>query len=75
MKQKTSHFLFQKPEIKDDIINYSSEDKQLKNNITVQIKKEPCSDGMSEKKYNYSAEVNLNGKIYKGCAVIPGEDL
>lgn len=29
-----------------------------------------CSDGMSDRKYDYSVTVIYNGSIYKGCAVI-----
>jgi uncharacterized membrane protein len=29
-----------------------------------------CSDGMSDRKYDYSVRVVYNGETYKGCAVI-----
>jgi uncharacterized membrane protein len=29
-----------------------------------------CSDGMSDRKYDYAVKVVHNGNIYKGCAVI-----
>jgi uncharacterized membrane protein len=29
-----------------------------------------CSDGMSDRKYEYSVKVIYNGETYKGCAVI-----
>jgi uncharacterized membrane protein len=45
----------------------SSNDK--KETIKVIISKEDCSDGMSERKYNYSAQVTIKGKLLKGCAI------
>jgi uncharacterized membrane protein len=29
-----------------------------------------CSDGMSDRKYDYAVKVTYNGQTYKGCAVI-----
>jgi len=36
--------------------------------LVATLRKEPCSDGMSDKAYPLSAEVNVAGQIYKGCA-------
>ncbi len=41
--------------------------------IVVVIRREKCSDGMSDRKYNYSAEVTFDGKNYKGCAIKKGD--
>lgn len=71
MGQKTVHFDFTKSQIKNGYINYSA--KNNSNAIEIKIKKETCSDGMSEKKYNFSVSVQLNDKTYKGCAVAFGE--
>jgi len=71
MEQKTVHFDFTKSQIKNGSINYSA--KNNSNTIEIKIKKEKCSDGMSEKKYNFSVSVQLNDKTYKGCAVAFGE--
>ena len=46
-----------------------------KNKIIISITKQPCSDGMSEKKYNYKVEVVLNGNKYSGCAIAYGENI
>ena len=35
--------------------------------IFLTIKKENCSDGMSEEVYPYSVDLNVDGKKYKGC--------
>lgn len=44
-----------------------------KDKLVVIIREEKCSDGMSDRQYNYSAEVTINGKIYKGCAIKKGD--
>jgi uncharacterized membrane protein len=72
MEQRTTHFIYYQPETKNGIIEYVS--KGEKNEIKISIKNEKCSDGMSEKTYNYSVEVILNGKKYKGCAMKCGEN-
>ena len=45
-----------------------------KNKLVVVIREEPCSDGMSDQKYRYSAEVVINGRTLKGCAIKKGDD-
>lgn len=40
-----------------------------KDKLVIIIREEPCSDGMSDRQYRYSAEVVINGRILKGCAV------
>jgi uncharacterized membrane protein len=44
-----------------------------KDKLIVVIRREPCSDGMSDRKYKYSAEVTINGTLYKGCAIKKGD--
>jgi uncharacterized membrane protein len=74
MEQKTMHFNYSEPVEKDGFITYNAVDKSnASNKILIVIKKEKCSDGMSEKQYNYSAEVTLNDK-QKGCAIKFGEN-
>ncbi|MBC8053885.1 MAG: hypothetical protein H7Y13_12540 [Sphingobacteriaceae bacterium] len=50
----------------------SNDRKQL---MRVLITKETCGDGMSDRKYNYSAQVTINGKTLKGCAIKKGDKL
>lgn len=71
MEQKTIHFNYTKSQIKNGSVIYSA--KNDTNSIELKIKKEKCSDGMSEKKYNNSVTVQLNKKTYNGCAVAFGE--
>lgn len=37
-------------------------------NLKIRIKKETCSDGMSDNVYDYSAEIEFGKQQYKGCA-------
>lgn len=66
MEQKTTHFVFAKPEIKNGLTVYKSTDGE--NKISVIIKKEKCN-GAIDKQYDYSAQVQLNDKKYNGCAI------
>ena len=43
--------------------------------LVIVIREEPCSDGMSDNTYLYSAEVIINGRTLKGCAVKKGDDI
>jgi len=45
-----------------------------KDKLVIVIREESCSDGMSDNKYHYSAEVTINGRTLKGCAVKKGDD-
>lgn len=65
MEQKTTHFLYSKPEIKNGSTTYSSSDKE--NKISIIIKKEKCN-GAIDPQYDYSVQVTLNDKKYAGCA-------
>jgi uncharacterized membrane protein len=71
MEQQRIHFNYKKSENINNTVRYTSV--EGKNTIEIQIKKEQCSDGMSEKKYNYSVKVKLNENNYSGCAVKYGE--
>jgi uncharacterized membrane protein len=42
--------------------------------LVFRLEPEPCSDGMSDRRYGYRAEATINGQVLKGCAARP-EDL
>lgn len=44
-----------------------------KNKMEVTLREQVCSDGMSDRKYNYSATIVLNGKEFAGCAIRKGD--
>ena len=39
--------------------------------LVFKLRPEPCSDGMSDRQYDYSAQVTINGQTLKGCASAP----
>jgi uncharacterized membrane protein len=71
MEQKSIHFAYFAPQEKNGEFIYRASSKDQ--NITIKIKKEKCSDGMSEKQFQYSASISFNGNDFKGCAVKFGE--
>lgn len=66
MEQKTTHFVYAQPEIKNGITTYTSTDGE--NKISVVIKKEKCN-GAIDKQYDFSVQVQLNDKKYNGCGL------
>ncbi len=68
MAQKTTHFVYAAPEIKNGVEVYSTTDGE--NTIRISVKKEKCN-GAVDKQYDYSAQVEFNGKKYSGCAIKP----
>lgn len=66
MAQKTTHLMYAEPEIKNGTTTYSSTDGE--STIKIVIKKEKCN-GAIDKPYDYSVQVELNGKKYNGCAI------
>ena len=75
MLPKFYHFNFSKAEINGSKTIYTVEDKGSNNKLKITITKEKCSDGMSERNYNFKSEAVLNGTTYNGCAVVFGETL
>lgn len=71
MEQKTIHFDYVKSENKNGLAIYAA--KNESSSIELKIKNEKCSDGMSEKKYNYSVTVKVDNKTFSGCAVAFGK--
>ncbi|MDQ0464672.1 putative membrane protein [Caulobacter ginsengisoli] len=39
--------------------------------IVVKVTAGPCSDGMSDRVWTYTAEVTLGTRVLKGCAAVP----
>ncbi|MEJ6980818.1 hypothetical protein WG906_10180 [Pedobacter sp. P351] len=46
-----------------------------KQSIKAIITKQKCSDGMSDRIYNYAAEVTIDGRTLKGCAIKKGDNI
>ena len=41
--------------------------------LVFRLHPEPCSDGMSDRRYGYRAEVTINGQVLRGCAAAPAD--
>lgn len=41
--------------------------------LVFRLQPEPCSDGMSDRRYGYRAEATINGEVLRGCAARPAE--
>lgn len=53
----------------EGIWTYESTDPKTKTVLRLQIKKEPCSDGMSDRQYDYSVQLRRGDELLRGCAV------
>ncbi|MBL7888493.1 MAG: hypothetical protein JNL24_03010 [Bacteroidia bacterium] len=73
MELKNYHFEYTYPKNDKNGIVYTAKNKTDK--IQIIIKAEACSDGMSERSYKHSAEINLNGNSFKSCAIKHGESI
>ncbi len=71
MNQKYYSFNYMVSKVENKIAIYQAQTKS--DTIKITINKGKCNDGMSDKEYNYSAEILLNGKKFKGCAIKYGE--
>lgn len=69
-ENKIYNFFYEEPKNESGIIIYTAHNKIQRISIDIFVKKEKCSDTMSDTVYDYSAEVKLSsGKIFKGCAI------
>jgi uncharacterized membrane protein len=60
-------FPYAKPVVTDSTWTYEA--KAGHNSLIARMKKEVCSDGMSDITHPFSSEVVINGKILRGCGV------
>lgn len=54
---------------------YESADPATRQKLKVVVRKTPCSDGMSDRRFNYAAEITLGTSTFRGCAVRSGESV
>lgn len=70
--EKTYVFPYEAAKASGNTLTYQVSNDQ-KQSIKILITKETCSDGMSDRKYQYSAQATINGKTLKGCAIKKGD--
>ncbi|MEY3053247.1 MAG: hypothetical protein RLY31_3032 [Bacteroidota bacterium] len=63
------HFPYHPPMESDTARIFASLNPETGDNILVTIRPAPCSDGMSDRRFRHTAEVSVNGRRYRGCAV------
>ncbi|MEY3368817.1 MAG: hypothetical protein RI973_1972 [Bacteroidota bacterium] len=66
--EKMKAFSFQTPFQTDGEQVFAAVNPETGDNIRVAISSKPCSDGMSDRRYPFSANLTFNGRSYKGCA-------
>ncbi len=71
-QNKSFEFPYEPANIGGGVYRFESKNSS-KDKLVVVIRKENCSDGMSDNTYNYSAEVVINSRTLKGCAVKKGD--
>lgn len=69
---KVLQFSYQPANIGGGVYRFETHNDQ-KDKLVVVIREESCSDGMSDNKYLYSAEVVINNRTLKGCAIKKGD--
>ncbi len=71
-QEKVYEFFYAPQTVSGGIHRYESTN-PARDKLIIEIREEKCSDGMSDRQYNYSAEVRLNERLLKGCAIKKGE--
>lgn len=66
-------FAWAAPKVKGDSWTYTTSDLDTREKVSVVVRKTPCSDGMSDRRYNYAVEVRIGDQVLRGCAVRFGE--
>lgn len=67
---KSYYFNYNEPKEEDGMIKYFGYNNIQRTTLNISIKKEKCSDTMSDKIYEYSVKLNLNDKTnLSGCAI------
>lgn len=62
-------FPWVRPRQEGDSWTYESAEPTTGEKITVRLRKETCSDGMSDRMYSYSTDVQLGALTLRGCAL------
>lgn len=69
-EKKSYFFFYNDPKEEDGIIKYFGYNNIQRTTLNVSVKKQNCSDNMSDKTYEYSVTLALNdSKKFTGCAI------
>lgn len=71
-ENRALRFPYQSPLNEGEKLIYRTKD-NTGNFLTITVKKESCSDGMSDATYNYSIEATYQEQTYLGCAFVGTE--
>ncbi len=56
-------------------VRYEVRSADRRNALEVTLSEQACRDGMSDRRYNHTATVLLNGKTFRGCGIRKGEKI
>lgn len=70
--EKVTEFIYAPAKVEGNVYKYEATSPSNEKLVAI-IRKEKCSDGMSDRPYNYSAEITVNGQAFKGCAIKKGD--
>lgn len=62
-------YQYSKPVVEGDLYTYDIPAEAGQPLVKITVKKEECSDGMSDRAYDYSAMVQYGDRTLKGCAI------
>lgn len=72
-EERGRRFSWATPKVQGDTWTYSTSDPVNREKVNVVVRKTPCSDGMSDRRYNYAVEIRIGKRVLNGCAVRYGE--
>lgn len=72
-EERGRRFTWAAPKVQGNTWTYSASDPATREKVNVVVRKTPCSDGMSDRRYNYAVELRIGEQTLKGCAVRYGE--
>ncbi len=70
--EKVTEFIYAPAKVANGVYLYEATSPSNDKLVAI-IRQEKCSDGMSDRQYKYAAELRVNGKTYKGCAIKKGD--
>lgn len=72
-RERGRRFAWATPKVQGDSWTYTTSDPATREKVSVIVRKTPCSDGMSDRRYNYAVELRVGEQVLKGCAIRYGE--